>query len=104
MPPSIDRRVAELDAQILESKMLLEYQLAKESSDGKHLLLVSRGMRYRIENLERKRNALRRKQQSAPSKNLTYKIELSKREFELDTEQKRLEGLQEIFEARFRSI
>jgi len=104
MPPSIDRKIAELDAQILTSRLLLEYQLDKEEREGKHTLLVSRGMKYRIENLERKRNALQRIVQSAPSRNMTYKMELAQRERNLEIEQKRLAELQEELAARLASV
>lgn len=95
MPMSFKSACERLDLQILEYRMLLETQLAKEYEEDRHTLLLSRGIKYRLENLERKRYALQRKYTRAPDKIITYRTEMLKREKELDTEQQRLQKYQE---------
>src|SRR5271156_27888 len=96
MPPSLDRLIAELDGKILELGLLLQYQLDKEAREGKYTLLISRGMRYNLEKLEKRRSALREKLRSAPNKQMTYKTELAKREQELVAARKELADSQDI--------
>jgi len=87
---SISAQLARIDAEIMELRSLLEYQLQKEASEGKRTLLVSKGIRYRIKNLETKRGALQRRYRSAPSMQMTYAVELANRENALRVEEEEL--------------
>ena len=88
-----EQRLIAMDVEIRNMRYLFEREYAEEQAAGKKNLLLSRGIKYRINNMVRARNALARSMSNTLASRETYSLELAKRKEAVREEERILKAL-----------
>jgi hypothetical protein len=86
-------RLLRLDERIVDLEYLYQRELMREQELNKRTLLMSRGFKYRIENLRKAREKLRKSMSRAPSQEMRSMMILAEKKHALEEAQKELEYL-----------
>lgn len=87
------QRIVKMDVAIMELRYLYERELQHEIMVDKHQLLMSRGIKYRIDKLVSARAQLQSSMKSRMTKSNTYAVELAQRKEAVDNAQKQVDEI-----------
>lgn len=92
------KRLIKLDEQIIDLEYLFTRELMREEELNKHTLLLSRGLKHRIDKLRSARAMLRKKISKAPTYSASYHAVLAERKEELRVHEDELSRLKKDYE------